>query len=81
MLTVYTTEGCAFCPMVKKYLTLKNIPFTSVDVTHDTEKRQELFNKTSMMSVPVTTDGTKYVVGWNPGELAKMISSLTAQAV
>lgn len=81
MLTVYTTEGCAFCPMVKKYLTLKNVQFQSVDVTNDVDKRQELFNATGMMSVPVTTNGQEYVVGWNPGKLAQLISALTPQAV
>jgi glutaredoxin 3 len=71
MVTVYTTDSCAYCPMVKKYLTLKNVEFETVDVSNNLEKRQELFEKTGMMSVPVTTDGEKFVVGFNPGKLVQ----------
>lgn len=72
MLKVYTTSSCAFCPMVKKYLTMKNVPYTEVNVTDDTETRKELFQTTGMMSVPVTTNGTEFVVGWNPAKLAEL---------
>lgn len=71
MLTVYTTESCAFCPMVKKFLSLKKLPFKEVNVTNDQHTRGELFRKTGMMSVPVTTDGERFVVGYNPSQLAQ----------
>ncbi len=71
MLTVYTTKSCAYCPMVKQYLTLKKLPFKAVDVTDDQEKRTELLAKTGMMTVPVTTDGETFVVGYQPALLAK----------
>ena len=74
MLTVYTTQSCGYCPMVKKYLTVKNVEFQAVDVTNDPEKRQELLEKTGMMTVPVTTDGESYVVGFQPALLAKFAS-------
>jgi glutaredoxin len=60
--------------MVKKYLTVKNVEFQSVDVTNDPEKRQELLEKTGMMTVPVTTDGNIFVVGFQPALLAKFAS-------
>lgn len=71
MLTVYTTENCAFCPMVKKYLQLKNVPYKEVDVTNDSKMRDELIKITGMLTVPVTTDGTNHVVGFNPAKLAQ----------
>ncbi len=74
MVTVYTTDSCAFCPMVKKYLTMKNVQFQEVNVSTDSNTRAELFAKTGMMTVPVTTNGAEFVVGWNPGQLAKLIS-------
>lgn len=70
MLTVYTTNGCAFCPMVKKFLTMKNQPFQEVDVTNDLTLRKKLLDATGMSTVPVTTDGHEFVVGWNPSRLA-----------
>jgi len=71
MITVYTTSSCAFCPMAKKFLQIKNLPFTEVDITNDSAMRGKLFEKTGMMTVPVTTDGEKWVVGYNPGLLAQ----------
>lgn len=71
MLTVYTTESCAFCPMVKKYLKMKNLEFKEINVTNDQETRGELFKATGFMTVPVVTDGSDFVVGWNPSLLSK----------
>lgn len=72
--TIYTTKSCAYCPRVKKFLTLKNVEFDEVDVSVDGETRAELFKKTGMMTVPITTDGNNFVVGWNPAQLAKLVS-------
>jgi len=74
MITVYTTKTCSYCPMVKKYLTLKNVDYNTVDVTEDPQMREQLFKKTGMMSVPVTTSENSFVVGFKPAELAKLIS-------
>lgn len=71
MVTVYTTDSCAFCPMVKQYLKLKKVNFKEVNVTDDADTRSELFKATGLMTVPVTTNGDDFVVGYNPGLLAK----------
>lgn len=74
MLKVYSTDTCSYCVMLKKYLTSKNVEFESIDVTNDPEKRQELLEKTGMMSVPVTQKDDQYIVGFQPGLLAKLIA-------
>lgn len=74
MLTVYTTETCAYCAMVKKYLSSKNVAYETVDVTYDDKKKSELFEKTGMQAVPVTTNGEDFVVGFQPGQLQKLIA-------
>lgn len=72
MLTVYTTDSCAFCPMVKAFLSRKNLQFKEVNVSNDNDTRAKLHEATGLMTVPVTTDNNgKYVVGYNPMELAK----------
>ena len=73
MITVYTTQTCAYCPMVKKLLTMQNVEFTTVDVTEDAEARNAIQKKTGLMTVPITTDGTEYIAGWNPGKLLALI--------
>lgn len=74
MITVYTTKTCVYCVMVKKFLTMKDVPYETVDITDDGEKRQELADKTGYTTVPVITDGEEYIVGWNPAQLTKLIS-------
>ena len=74
MLTVYTTKTCAYCTMVKKYLTLKKQEFTEVDVSEDNTLRDKLHTMTGMTTVPVITKGDKFVVGWNPPLLANLIA-------
>lgn len=72
MVTVYTTNSCAFCPMVKKFLTIKNIAYQEVDVTNDQATRTMLLQKTGMQQVPVTMNGDNFVVGYNPARLAQI---------
>ena len=82
MITVYSTQTCSYCVMLKKYLTMKGVEFNAVDVTNDPEKRQELAEKTGLTTVPVTTDGNEnYIVGWNPGKLVQFLDNMKAQAV
>lgn len=72
-MTVYTTNTCAYCVMVKKYLDNKQVQYEVVNLDDNPEKRQELFEKTGAMTVPITENNGKYVVGWNPGQLAAII--------
>lgn len=52
---------------------MKGVEYQKVYVDDDVEKRQELLEKTGMMSVPVTTDGEEYIVGWNPAKLSQLL--------
>lgn len=74
MLTVYTTKTCAYCAMVKKYLTLKKQEYTEVDISENNDLRDKLHKMTGMTSVPVTTKDDKFVVGWQPSQLANLIA-------
>lgn len=69
MLTVYTTDSCAYCPTVEKFLNFKKLPYKKINVTDDMDARKELFELTGLSSVPVITDGKQFVVGWNPSQL------------
>lgn len=74
MVTVYTTKTCAYCAMVKKYLTSKGILFDIVDLDDNPAKRQELIEKTGAMTVPITERDGKYVIGFNLPQLAQLIA-------
>lgn len=73
MLTVYTTESCAYCPMVKKFLRMRGAEFTEVDVTNDIKKRDELYKQTGQLTVPITTNGKDFIIGFKPALLANLI--------
>lgn len=74
MITVYTTQTCAYCAMLKKYLTQKNVEFETVDVTDDPDTREMLFEKTGLQSVPVTRRGEEFLAGFNVPLLQKLIA-------
>lgn len=72
MFKVYSTTTCAYCQMVKKFLTLKEKAYEEVNLDENPEERsrvQALAN--GMTSVPVVTkiengEEKLVVVGWNP---------------
>lgn len=70
MVTIFTTSTCAYCMMVKQYLTKKGKEFNVVNLDDNPEVRQSLFEKTGAMTVPITKVGEEYIVGWNPAKLA-----------
>ena len=73
MIILYTTKTCQWCKVVKKYLAMKQVKFEVVDVTDDQEERQRLYQLTNAMTVPITTYGEKFVIGWNPEALNRLI--------
>ena len=73
MITIYTTATCTYCKTVKRFFDLKGVEYTVEDITDDPIMRQALHKTTGYSTVPVTTDGTDYVIGWQPAQLAKLI--------
>ena len=72
-ITVYTTKTCAYCAMVKQFLTFKGKKFKVVDLDEDLEARKSIIEKTGVMSVPITQVGDQYVIGWNRTRLAEVL--------
>jgi glutaredoxin 3 len=81
--TVYTTNTCASCVMLKKYLTSKGQAFDLVNLDEQPDERQKLIDMTGQMSVPVTIvaddalqDVSPHVVvGWKPGLIASALGA------
>lgn len=65
---IYSTPTCHFCQMTKEFLKEKGIEYTDYDVSTDTEKRQEMIEKSGQMGVPVI-----YVDDPNNGQSEMMI--------
>ena len=79
--TIYTTNTCAYCVMVKKWLASKGQSYEEVNLDEKPELRQEIINMSGQMAVPVTVvsdeqGGSKDItVGWNPGKLAAALAA------
>ncbi len=81
-ITIYTTSTCAYCDMVKKWLTGKGLTFDVINMDEQPEVRQKIIEMSGAMTVPVTivedaTDPTapkNITVGWNPAKLASAVA-------
>ena len=78
-ITMYTTQTCASCQMVKKWLTMKDLKWEEVRVDQFPERQQEAIDLSSSTTVPVTViekpgSMKSVVVGFKPAQLAEAIS-------
>lgn len=72
-LTIYATQTCVWCKAVEKLFTMKHIDYEKVYIDDKPQLSQELYEKTGQMTVPVTSNGTDYVVGYNVGKLLALV--------
>ena len=84
-ITIYTTNTCAYCEVVKKFLNNKGLTYTVVNMDEHPEVRQEVIAMSGAMTVPVTivADEDESVpknitVGWNPAKLASAVQGMAA---
>lgn len=73
MIKVFTTSQCAYCALVKKYLTAKGKEFEVINLDDQPQVRQELMDKTGAKTVPIVQVGEEFVVGWNPARLGALV--------
>ena len=77
-ITVFTTNTCAYCAMVKKWLDSKGVAYNVVNLDEQPEKQKEIFEKSGALTVPVTLiekeDSTEeIVIGYNLSRLASVV--------
>ena len=78
-ITIFTTNTCAYCVMVKRWLGAKGISYDEVNLDTNPERQKEAFELSGALSVPVTVvtkqDNTKEVIiGFNLAKLAPAIA-------
>lgn len=77
-ITIFTTNTCAYCGMVKKYLQVKGMTYDEINLDEKPEKQKEAFELSGQLAVPVTVitkvdDSREIVVGYNLQKLAPAI--------
>lgn len=78
-ITVFTTNTCAYCVMVKKWLSAKGLSYEEVNLDTNPERQQEAFELSGQLSTPITLitksdDSQEVVVGYNLAKLAPAVS-------
>ncbi|MET1249020.1 glutaredoxin family protein [Sporolactobacillus sp. STCC-11] len=72
-ITVYTTNTCPYCHMVKNFLSEKGLPFKEVNVQQDQAAGQRLVETTGQMGVPQTNVNGQWVLGFDPSRIMSLI--------
>jgi len=79
-ITIFTTNTCSYCGMVKRFLDMKGQSYQVVNLDEHPERNQEAFELSNgALTVPITVitkadDTKKVVVGYNIGQLAPALA-------
>jgi len=78
-ITIFTTNTCSYCVMVKRFLDMKGQPYQVVNLDENPERQAEALEISGALTVPITVvtkqDDTKHVVvGYNLSQLAPAIA-------
>jgi glutaredoxin len=78
-ITIFTTNTCSYCGMVKRFLDMKGMKYDVVNLDDNPERQAEAFELSGALTVPITVvtkqDNTKeVVVGYNLSRLAPAVA-------
>lgn len=70
---IYTTPTCVYCKMAKEFFKKNNITYQELNVAEDQKAREEMVQKSHQLGVPVIEIDGEILVGFDEGELRKML--------
>lgn len=78
-ITIFTTNTCAYCVMVKKWLGAKGYNYEEVNIDQQPERQKDAYALSGQLAVPVTVvtkedDTREVIVGYNLARLAPAVS-------
>lgn len=78
-ITIFTTNTCAYCVMVKKYLDAKGHTYSVVNLDDNPERQAEALQLSGALTVPITVvtkedDSREVVIGYNLARLAPAVA-------
>ena len=76
---IYTTPTCAYCKIAKEYFKKNNIEYEEYNVAEDADKRQEMFEKTGQMGVPVVEIDGQIAIGFDKGKIEELLEEASVQ--
>lgn len=73
MIKIYTTPTCVYCKMAKEFFQKKGVQYEEYNVAEDEKARNEMFEKSHQMGVPVIEIDNEIFVGFDRAGLEKAI--------
>lgn len=74
MIKIYSTSWCPACVKAKKYLGLKGLAFSEINVADAHEDREEVFKVSGQRTVPVLDINGEIIVGFDKSVIDKAIN-------
>lgn len=62
---IYSTTWCAYCKMVKEYLTKLGVPYKEIDIEKDQMAGYYIMQKTGSAGVPQIEIGDEVILGFD----------------
>ena len=72
-ITVYTTNTCPFCTMLKNFLTAQGVAYEEINVQRDQTAAKKLVSTTGQMGVPQTEINGQWVFGFDPDKIMSVV--------
>ena len=78
-ITIFTTNTCGYCQMVKKYLGAKGMVYEEVNLDEHPHRQAEALELSGALTVPVTVvtrhdESQEVIVGYNLARLAPAVA-------
>ncbi len=78
-ITIFTTNTCSYCVMVKRFLDMKGMKYEVINLDDHPERQAEALSMSGALTVPITVvtkqdNSQEVVVGYNLSKLAPAIS-------
>ncbi len=78
-ITIFTTNTCSYCAMVKRFLDMKGHSYQVVNLDDNPERQAEAMELSGALTVPITVvtkqdDSREVVVGYNLAKLAPAVA-------
>lgn len=70
---IYTTPSCVYCKMAKDFFNENNISYQEYDLYENPDKKDEMFEKSGQMGVPVIDINGEILVGFDKSRLNKIL--------
>lgn len=78
-ITIFTTNTCSYCSMVKRWLASKGLNYQEVNLEEHPERQAEVLQMSGALTVPVTIvtkhdDSREVIIGFNLQKLAPAVA-------